>query len=413
MNCKNPRCQNEIDFTKKRSDAQFCSSKCYKSFHNYKYKNKERGITSSKVGNGSNIIDLYPPKNQGIKKATQKKDIFGGDIEMNESTGKPKVEPQPVTREKPDFDLIKFSKKFNFLRVEKKEKGSVFMSLDAPAGAGKTTLLFQIIGDAAKNGNKVLFISLEENPTSALFIEKVNRFWDEESENNIKTLDHVSDKNELINLCNDYNVIAIDSFGKLPKGTEVENFRHDVNGAFVIAIFQQTNEGKTRGGSVVGYDADMVGKMKVVGEGADKESWLYFDKMRYYGEKQGELLYNAFWEPEVKREEEEEPTPPITPPITPLPTPPPPTPPKAEKNNLDVSFKKDKNLEELKKRFEKIDIENREANAQLCQSIDRHENQEFNPPNKNINHSQILPTWVEWTLGLGAAGFFVWHLVKE
>lgn len=407
MKCKNFKCINEIDFTKRRSDAQFCSSRCYKHFHNHNYKNKQRGITSSKVGNGSNVIDLYPRKTQRIKNPKTQKDIFA-----NESTGKLKIKPQPVTKEKPDFDPIKFSKKFDFLRVEKKEKGSVFMSLDAPAGAGKTTLLFQIIGDAAKNGNKVLFISLEENPTSALFIEKVNKFWEDESIKNIETIDHVSDKYELIKLCNEYDVIAIDSFGKLPKGIEVDNFRNDVNGAFVISIFQQTNEGKTRGGSAVGYDADMKGKMKVEGEGENKKSWLYFEKMRYYGKKQGELLYNAFRKTTAKDKCE---------------------PKKTQENNFDKPFEKDKKFEEqekrideyikgLKKIFEENDRELEEANKRADAQIKQVEaqniafnqrfltnNQEFNPQTKK----QILPSWVKWTLGVAAAGTAIWYLARD
>lgn len=309
MQCKHHKCTNEIDYSKRSSHAKFCSDKCVNSYHYYKKKAKRL----ARVGNGSsNVIPLYTGtgKGEGIKSPRKQKNIFGDDVEMDESTGKPKIEPQPATTKMPNFEKFKFSKNFDFLRVEKKKTGSVFMSLDAPAGAGKTTLLFQIVGDAAKNGNKVLFISLEESPTSSLFIEKSKKFWEQESIKNIETVDHVSDKNELLKLCNDYDVIAIDSFGKLPKGIEVESFRHDVDGAFIIAIFQQTNDGKTRGGSVVGFDADLVGKMKVEGEGDEKESWVYFDKMRYNGEKQGEPLYNAFGKAEVKeiQAEEDEPT---------------------------------------------------------------------------------------------------------
>lgn len=329
MQCQHHKCTNEIDYSKKNSHAKFCSEKCYNSYRYYKKKAKRL----ARVANGSsNVIPLYTTsttsKGAEIKKPTRKqKDIFGNDIEMDEVTGKPKIEPQPATTKIPLFEKFKFSKNFDFLRVEKKKKGSVFMSLDAPAGAGKTTLLFQIVGDAAKNGNKVLFISLEESPTSTLFIEKSKKFWERESIQNIETLDHVSDEEELFKTCNKYDIIAIDSFGKLPKGIEVESFRHNVNGAFIIAIFQQTNEGKTRGGSVVGFDADLVGKMKVEGEGANKESWVYFDKMRYNGEKQGEHLYNAFGKAEVREIQEDEPRPEPTPPkAPPAPTPPPPAP---------------------------------------------------------------------------------------
>lgn len=172
----------------------------------------------------------------------------------------------------------------NFLqRVERKKVHSVVITMDGEQGAGKTTTLYKAMEAFASAGNKCLFISGEEHPTSALAIEKTEKYLSEASKQNIDTIGEVESKEELYDLIKPYEIVFIDSWQKLLRMVGNlqldEDLRKAFDGKVFVIIFQQTTTGRTKGGAEVVFDGDIIIKM-VKGE-RFSENYAYFDKHRY------------------------------------------------------------------------------------------------------------------------------------
>ena len=170
--------------------------------------------------------------------------------------------------------------------IERKENGSIAVTLDAPQGAGKTRMLFQFADMFARNGHKVLFFSLEEHPESRLFVKKVKEYISPKAEKNIYVTGEVPENwQEIIP---DYDVILIDSWNKLYKevlekeGRRLDfdyDLRRRYDGKLFIVVFQRTQDGKMRGGSQAQFDGDII--LKIDKRPDFRENEVYYDKNRY------------------------------------------------------------------------------------------------------------------------------------
>lgn len=185
-------------------------------------------------------------------------------------------------------------------RIEKKPKESVVITLDAPQGAGKTRLLFQIMNLVISHGYPVLYFSFEEHPDSELFTGKRDQYIDPQNRDKIDTVATLpkgyQDFKELVD---GYEWIFTDSFGKkeLLCGGKFDldsDQRKAFDGKVFFDIYQRTQNGQMRGGSVAQFDADAVMKIDKDKTGDYKNNVAFFDKHRYHTQSLDELRYNIF-----------------------------------------------------------------------------------------------------------------------
>lgn len=190
--------------------------------------------------------------------------------------------------------------------IEKKRKGSVVCTLDAPQGAMKTRLFFQKMNMLASQGNKILFISLEEDPDSVLFTGKRDQYISPQNRDRIDTVGELPNGvRDLEKLIPEYDVVFVDSWGKLAmldKNLDLDkDFRKKYDGKLFFVIYQRTTAGTMRGGSSSQFDADMV--MKIEKDADYKNNYAFFDKNRYQGK--ADLKYNIHGQKLTDGEEEE------------------------------------------------------------------------------------------------------------
>jgi KaiC/GvpD/RAD55 family RecA-like ATPase len=168
-------------------------------------------------------------------------------------------------------------------RVEKKPVESVVITMDGEQGAGKTTTLYKFIDSFAAPGNKCLFYSLEEHPTSQLAQDKVKKYISIEAIPNVDIIGDVDSVQQFYEDVANYDVVFIDSWQKLQRMIGNikldEEIRKKFDGKVFVVIFQQTTTGRTKGGSEVVFDGDII--IKMVKEGSFSENYAFFDKNRY------------------------------------------------------------------------------------------------------------------------------------
>lgn len=191
-------------------------------------------------------------------------------------------------------------------QIEIKKKESVVISLTGGQGSMKTRKAFRFMNALAQN-YKVGHASIEEHPESSLYFDKAGEYLNEKALNNIEAPE-IKTVQELENLIKRNKVIVIDSFTKMQemhKGFEVDkDLRKKYDGKLFLVIFQQTTDGKMRGGSKSQFDADIV----LFTEKKDdyRENYIYTDKNRYQNKPLDSLKYNIFKgklnTPETKKE---------------------------------------------------------------------------------------------------------------
>ena len=178
--------------------------------------------------------------------------------------------------------------------VERKPEESVVITLDGQQGAGKTTALYKFMKAFAQGKNRGLFASLEEHLKSALAKEKRDKYLTPEDQQYIDIVSDLDSKEEFYSLIPDYDIIFIDSWQKLLRMIGNirldEDLRKKFNGKVFVIIFQQTTDGKTKGGAEVVFDGDII--IKMIKEGKFNENYAYFDKNRYTKVPIEQLRYN-------------------------------------------------------------------------------------------------------------------------
>lgn len=185
-------------------------------------------------------------------------------------------------------------------RIEKKPRESVVITLDAPQGSGKTRLLFQIMNLIASMGMRVLYLSFEEHPDSDLFTMKRDQYIDPANHDKIDTIAELPNGYaDFKSLVPEYDWIFTDSFGKkeLLCGGRFDldkDQRKAFDGKVFVDIYQRTQDGKMRGGSVAQFDADAVMKIDKDPSGNYKNNIAFFDKHRYQTRPLNEMRYNIF-----------------------------------------------------------------------------------------------------------------------
>jgi len=171
-----------------------------------------------------------------------------------------------------------------FQAVERKEEESVVITMDGQQGAGKTTTLYKAMDAFASGKNKGIFFSLEEHYTSSLAKDKRDKYLSVENQAYLDIISDLDSKQEFYDLIEDYEIIFIDSWQKLLTIVG-NNFRLDADlrkrfdGKVFVIIFQQTTDGKTRGGAQIVFDGDMI--MKMIKEDRFSDNYAYWDKNRY------------------------------------------------------------------------------------------------------------------------------------
>ena len=190
--------------------------------------------------------------------------------------------------------------------IERKNIGSTVITLTGGAGSGKTRFAFQFMNALAQH-YKVGHASLEEHPESKLYFDKVTQYLDSQAQNNISVLENET-LDGLENLINENEVIVIDSFAKLremdSKFLVDKDLRKKYNGKLFLVIFQQTSDGKMRGGSTSEFDGDIILFTKTFDD--PKENFVYPSKNRYNALPLSELKYSVFYQQLLHDEEQQE-----------------------------------------------------------------------------------------------------------
>lgn len=179
-------------------------------------------------------------------------------------------------------------------KIEIKEKESVVITVTGGQGSMKTRFAFRCMNAFAKK-HKTGHASIEEHPDSTVYWDKVHEYISEESLLNIENPE-IKDTTALDKLIRENEVIIIDSFAKLQEFDsrfEVDkDLRKKYDGKLFIVVFQQTSDGKMRGGTKSQYDADIVLFTEKFTD--YKDNYVYTDKNRYQNKNLGDLEYNIF-----------------------------------------------------------------------------------------------------------------------
>lgn len=196
--------------------------------------------------------------------------------------------------------------------IEKKPKGSVVVTLDAPAGSGKTRFLFQTMEAYANAGKRSVFVTLEEHSASQLFIKKRDQYISSSNFGMITIIDadDINTYNDLLELLEEHDIAFIDSFGKLQKlikeiKMELDtHLRNAVDGKLIFSIFQRTKDGKMRGGADAEFDADVI--LEVEKPSKNYQDNYVIARKNRYNEKPS-IKYNIYHQRIIDDSEEEMP----------------------------------------------------------------------------------------------------------
>lgn len=192
--------------------------------------------------------------------------------------------------------------------LERKTTDSLVITMTGGQGSGKTRFAFQFIDDLAQR-YRVGHVSIEETPDSLLYEQKALQYLNDRAVHNVEAAD-VRSIAELDALIKRNDVIVIDSYQKLkeidPKFEIDKDLRKKYNGKLFLVIFQQTVDGKMRGGSKSQYDGDIILFTQKFPDYRD--NYVYPDKNRYNSVPASLLRYNIAEKALIPVEAEDEPT---------------------------------------------------------------------------------------------------------
>lgn len=185
-------------------------------------------------------------------------------------------------------------------KLEKKPKGSVVVTLDAPAGSGKTRFFFQVMEDYASIGKRCLFLTLEEHSQSQLFKEKRDDYINRNNHGYISIVDsdEIKSHEDLRALIEAHDVILVDSFGKLKRLIKElkleldEHLRLAYDGKLFFLIFQRTTGKTMRGGAASEFDGDVILQVEMPTDNF-RQNYVTARKNRYNPEPN--LKYSVYY----------------------------------------------------------------------------------------------------------------------
>ena len=180
--------------------------------------------------------------------------------------------------------------------VERKSTGSTAITITGGAGSGKTRFAFQFINALAQN-YKVGHASLEEQPDSKLYFDKVHQYLDETAQANVEAPE-IENMQDLQALIERNDVIVIDSFTKIRELDRNflldRDLRKKYNGKLFLIIFQQTVAGNMRGGTTSEFDGDIILYTQVFPD--YRENYIYPSKNRYNSTPREQLRYSVYYQ---------------------------------------------------------------------------------------------------------------------
>ena len=178
--------------------------------------------------------------------------------------------------------------------VERKNTGSTAITITGGAGSGKTRFAFQFINALAQN-YKVGHASLEEQPDSKLYFDKVQQYLDQTAQANVEAPE-IENMQDLQALIERNDVIVIDSFTKIREWDRNflldRDLRKKYNGKLFLIIFQQTVAGNMRGGTTSEFDGDIILYTQVFPD--YHENYIYPSKNRYNSTPREQLRYSVY-----------------------------------------------------------------------------------------------------------------------
>ena len=178
--------------------------------------------------------------------------------------------------------------------VERKNTGSTAITITGGAGSGKTRFAFQFINALAQN-YKVGHASLEEQPDSKLYFDKVQQYLDQTAQANVEAPE-IENMQDLQALIERNDVIVIDSFTKIREWNRNflldRDLRKKYNGKLFLIIFQQTVAGNMRGGTTSEFDGDIILYTQVFSD--YRENYIYPSKNRYNSTPSEQLRYSVY-----------------------------------------------------------------------------------------------------------------------
>ena len=178
--------------------------------------------------------------------------------------------------------------------LEKKTKDSLVITLTGKQGSGKTRFAFQFMNALAQR-YRVGHASIEEHPESVLYEEKAYQYLNDTALEHITAQD-VRSLEELDTMIRTNEVIVIDSFQKMrelaPHFEIDKDLRKKYDGKLFLVIFQQTANGKMRGGSKSQFDGDIILFTETFPD--YRENYVYPDKNRYNKRPATELQYSIY-----------------------------------------------------------------------------------------------------------------------
>ena len=178
--------------------------------------------------------------------------------------------------------------------LEKKTKDSLVITLTGKQGSGKTRFAFQFMNALAQR-YRVGHASIEEHPESVLYEEKAYQYLNDTALEHITAQD-VRSLAELDTMIHTNEVIVIDSFQKMrelaPNFEVDKDLRKKYDGKLFLVIFQQTADGKMRGGSKSQFDGDIILFTETFPD--YRENYVYPDKNRYNKRPATELQYSIY-----------------------------------------------------------------------------------------------------------------------
>ena len=227
-----------------------------------------------------------------IAKPIVKEKVTAVQLNLNKNSLAYKLANKPA---KVDYFKIHNADISEFLgQIERKKTESVVISLTGGEGSMKTRMCFQFINAFAQN-YKTGHASIEEHPDSKVYSNKAVEYLNDKALANTEApeIKNVSDLDKLIK---NNDVIVIDSFSKMQemqKGFEVDkDLRKKYDGKIFFVIFQQTTDGKMRGGSKSQFDADVV--LFTENKEDYRDNYIYPTKNRYQDTPLNTLKFNIF-----------------------------------------------------------------------------------------------------------------------